>query len=294
VDAPGASGGGAGSGHGREDTQPPAGREPSAGSVLRVAPDGTGTRTDDALSLHVDATDGHLDLCLDGPLDRDDDALVAEGSRLVARAACGAGGRTVRLVADHPADHLLPIPERVAERLGLDEVREVVQLRVALPIPGDHPVRATAPTIAGRPFDPTVDVDRWVATNNRAFAWHPDQADRTAEQLRRQLAEPWVDLAGFVVLDDPDRPDRLAGSCWTRVHQPTDTEPALGEIFVIVVDPSLHGRGLGAALVLAGLDHLAERGLAIGMLYVEADNGAARHLYERLGFVVHQRRRIRS
>ncbi|MEZ5184046.1 MAG: GNAT family N-acetyltransferase [Acidimicrobiales bacterium] len=116
----------------------------------------------------------------------------------------------------------------------------------------------------------------------------------TPEQLERQLAEPWVELPGFLVLDDPDRGDRLAGSCWTRVHEATVDDPALGEIFVIGVDPDRHGRGLGAALVLAGLDHLAARGLRTGMLYVEADNAAARRLYERLGFTVHERRRIRS
>jgi ribosomal protein S18 acetylase RimI-like enzyme len=36
--------------------------------------------------------------------------------------------------------------------------------------------------------------------------------------------------------------------------------------------------------VLAGLDHLARRGLTVGMLYVDADNERATRLYFDLGF----------
>ena len=61
----------------------------------------------------------------------------------------------------------------------------------------------------------------------------------------------------------------------------------LGEIYVIAVDPDFHGLGLGRALTLAGLDHLARRDVTVGMLYVEADNTAALRLYEQLGFTVH-------
>jgi len=61
----------------------------------------------------------------------------------------------------------------------------------------------------------------------------------------------------------------------------------MGEVYVLGVDPAAHGRGLGRVLTLAGLHHLAGRGLDTVLLYVEADNAPAVRVYEKLGFAVH-------
>ena len=76
----------------------------------------------------------------------------------------------------------------------------------------------------------------------------------------------------------------MVGSCWTkRTDDPG--RPPIGEIYVIGVDPSTQGLGLGPALVADGLDHLARRcGAEIGMLYVDAANAPAVAMYGRLGF----------
>lgn len=79
---------------------------------------------------------------------------------------------------------------------------------------------------------------------------------------------------------------RLAGSCWTKVHR--DVDPPMGEIYIISVDPKFHGRGLGRALTVAGLEHLSEDGLSVGMLYVDRVNEAAVGLYRSLGFRPHR------
>ncbi len=174
-----------------------------------------------------------------------------------------------------PAD-----PERHARALadGWVPVRTLLQLRCPLPRsePWELDVRAFRPGT-----DDEVD---WLRVNNRAFHWHPDQGDWTVERLHMTMAEPWFRPDGFLV--HRDGAGRFLGSCWTKIHPADGDDPPLGEIFVIGVDPDAHGRGIGRALVLAGLDWLARQGLDTGMLYVEDDNAPARRLYEALGFTI--------
>jgi mycothiol synthase len=78
---------------------------------------------------------------------------------------------------------------------------------------------------------------------------------------------------------------KLAGFCWTKLH--LDTQPVLGEIYVIAVDPDRAGKGLGRSLTVAGLQHLAKLGTTVGMLYVDNQNSGALNMYTSLGFVSH-------
>ncbi|MFZ4518830.1 MAG: GNAT family N-acetyltransferase [Microthrixaceae bacterium] len=174
--------------------------------------------------------------------------------------------------------------DTVMAAAGLERVRTLDQLRLALPAGGIDERRAGA-GLAVRPLRRGHDEAGVVRVNNRAFRWHPDQAGWTVERLAAVLDEEWVDLEGVLVHDGPD--GAIDGFCWTRVHPATATEPARGEIFLIAADPDRHGTGLGRALVLAGLDHLAGAGVQIALLYVESDNEPAQRLYRRLGFARH-------
>lgn len=207
-------------------------------------------------------------------LEGDPDALRAQGPALLDEAAgLALAYRAADLVLD--AEPAAPAVEELAADTGFSLTREVLQMRRPLPVdePWDLPVR---------PFVPGADDEAWLAVNNRAFDWHPDQGGWSAQDLQDRLAEPWVDLDGFLVHECDER--GLTGFCWTKVH--ADVEPPLGEIYVIAADPDAHGQGLGRALVLAGLDHLADRGLGTAMLWVEASNLAALRLYRELGFTV--------
>ncbi len=170
-----------------------------------------------------------------------------------------------------------------AEALGLHRERELRQLRVPLPV--DEPV-TWPPGVTVRAFEPGRDEDAWLAVNNRAFAADPDQGGWGPGTLVRREQEPWFDPAGFLLAEDGEG---LVGFCWTKVH-PADLplEPVpLGEIYVIGVDPSRQGGGLGRSLVLAGLADLHDRRhTPVGMLFVDAANTAARGLYESIGFTV--------
>ena len=97
------------------------------------------------------------------------------------------------------------------------------------------------------------------------------------------MSQPWFEPEGFVIHEIDGS---MAGFCWTKVHR--DTDPVLGEIYVIAVDPAHAGHGLGRAMVVSGLVNLTERGVTTAMLFVDADNGAAMRLYGNLGFRVHR------
>jgi mycothiol synthase len=151
-------------------------------------------------------------------------------------------------------------------------------MRCPLPVP-DHVAGDRTPVIRTRPFQPGHDETAWLATNNRAFAAHPEQGKWELSRLIEREKEPWFDPAGFLLLEEDGR---LAGSCWTKVHAGTD--PPMGEIYVIGVDPDFQGRGFGRALTLVGLEWLAGHGLRTGMLYVDANNISAMTMYRSMGF----------
>jgi len=188
-----------------------------------------------------------------------------------------------------------PAGVRLAEGKGM------VPLRVLLRM--ERSLRATLPQVvlpdgvAVRRFRPGQDDAAVLAVNGRAFADLRDQGRWGAEDLALRMAQPWFDPAGLLLAHAAGDPDALLGFHWTKVHDPWVAAPApdpaqdrrMGEVYVLAVEPSARGRGLGSALLVAGLAHLQQRGLAAVTLYVDAANTPAVALYQRLGFLTRAR-----
>jgi mycothiol synthase len=176
-----------------------------------------------------------------------------------------------------------------ASALGLVPVRELVQMRRSLrDIPESVPA---VPGVQVRTYGGAADDAELLRVNNAAFAHHPEQGGWTEAELAERRREPWFDPAGLFLAfgaSDSDQAGRLLGFHWTKVHL---DRPGLGEVYIVGVDPSAQGRGLGQMLTAIGVGSLARR-LAGSveptvMLYVESDNVAAVQTYQRLGFTTY-------
>jgi mycothiol synthase len=165
---------------------------------------------------------------------------------------------------------------------GFQAARSLFEMRAPLPVenPANVPGGFTL-----RDFEPGRDDADWLAVNNRAFSEHAEQGGWLESTLRLRVAEPWFDPTLFLLAFDTKG---LAGFNWLKQHEARVPDPAMGEIYVIGVDPRVQGSGLGRALAVAGLQRLHERGLHTAMLFVAGDNHGAIALYQSLGFTVHR------
>lgn len=222
------------------------------------------SRGNDSWSLDLVIHPGHrTEMATLGP------QLLTEAVRIIA----DEGGGHVHWWVSQPTEgHLM-----LARAINFVPGRRLLQMRVQLPLA--RSVVAAVSQITTREFRVGVDEGSWLKVNNRAFMAHPEQGAWTSEVLQSREREPWFDPHGFLLHDENHQ---LAGFCWTKLHP--ETEPVLGEIYVIAVDPQFAGRGLGRALTVAGLQHLTSVGAAIGMLYVDAQNALAVSMYSALGF----------
>jgi mycothiol synthase len=187
-----------------------------------------------------------------------------------------------------------PAAEKLATALGFSRLRSLWQMR--MPLTAALPEVELPAGIALRTFVVGQDEQAWTELNNRAFAHHPDQGGWSLREVQVREDEPWFDPAGFFLAC---RGEQLVGFHWTKVHGDPATHlrhshadlgehehahEAVGEVYVVGVDPSEQGRGLGPVLTVIGLKHLQDKGLREALLYVDEENTNAIRVYERLGF----------
>jgi mycothiol synthase len=208
--------------------------------------------------------DGEVDLAV---------APAARGRGVGRRLAAAALDRDGRLTAWSHGDH--PAAARLAATYGFRRARDLWVMRrpTSLPLPpADPPAGVTVRGYAGEE-----DASALLRVNAAAFADHPEQGALDAAGLAERMTEPWFDPDGLLLAVDGT--GELLGFHWTKRHDADH-----GEVYVVGVSPTAQGRGLGRVLTVAGLRHLADRGVGEVHLYVEADNRPAVALYAGLGF----------
>jgi mycothiol synthase len=188
-----------------------------------------------------------------------------------------AGGGHLHLWVFQPTE----VHDDVATSLGLERGRDLLHMRIPLPVDKEPTLPAG---VEIRAFQPGRDEQAWLDLNNRAFRHHPEQGAWDLETFERRMREKWFDPSDLLLAEGEGS---LAGSNWTKL----DHDERVGEIYVIAVDPSRHGSGLGKALSIAGLAHMHDRGMREGTLYVDSSNENALAMYRKIGFEVHHRDR---
>jgi mycothiol synthase len=180
----------------------------------------------------------------------------------------------------------LPAAKAIASSLKLERLWSNLVMSKSL---GDiHPVTFKYPI---RTFIPDLDNQAFLSLNNKVFANYPDQGGWNEDDLKVRLNESWFQKEGFFVAEDEGE---LIGFCWTKIHgahthshsgeDDDHGHDALGEIYVLAVNPDYKGNGVGRNLTITGLNYLKYQGLSSAMLYVGVENKAALNLYTSLGF----------
>ena len=169
----------------------------------------------------------------------------------------------------------LPAAQAIATTFSYVNVRELLILDRPLTL--DEPLAPLPDDVTIRSFQPA-DEPALLAINAAAFADHPEQGEMDHANFTERTEQQWYDPADLLVA--VDGAGTLLGFHWTKRH-----DARLGEVYVIATAPDAAGKGLGSALLTAGLAHLAAAGCRQVILYVESDNAALR-LYRRHGFVV--------
>lgn len=178
------------------------------------------------------------------------------------------------------AGHLLLGAGYRRVRYFFDMVRPTLDEIVVPPLPEGMELRPVSDTDGYR---------RLFAAVNEAFMDHWGGFDASEATFQQWLAEPNFDPTLFVIAWDGDE---IAGAVVNTID--AEENEALdrrrGLLDSVFVRRPWRRRGLASALVGRSLAQLRERGMTSAWLGVDAENPTgALGVYERAGFVVHQR-----
>ena len=174
-----------------------------------------------------------------------------------------------------------PAAAALAAEYGYTPQRTLLQLQTPRTEDLELPPLDLPPGVSLRTFE-TADEQPWRDINNAAFSWHPEQADQTLDDIRKRTRSADFDPRDVIIAEQDGR---VIGFHDTKMHHNHASGLIVGEVYVIAVDPEVHAKGIGNALMVAGMrDMIDRRGARMLELYVEDDNDKALGLYDRLGF----------
>lgn len=107
----------------------------------------------------------------------------------------------------------------------------------------------------------------------------PEAPPPTIDELTEMWAAATIASDGAALVADDGR--RILGTVIAAID---DTEPTVGFLARLYVEPELWGSGIGAALYDAAMAELQRRGHPLARLWVLEANTRARAMYERRGW----------
>ncbi len=134
-----------------------------------------------------------------------------------------------------------------------------------------------------RPLAGEGEVEAYVATHRAAFGTETMTVPYRLAIMREAGYRPELDLVAI----SPDGTLAALCVCFINAERNARTERKEGEIGIVGTHPTFRRRGLGRAMVLAGMRTLKQQGMESVTLGVAGTNPAAIHVYESVGFRVH-------
>lgn len=160
-----------------------------------------------------------------------------------------------------------------AATAGFDVARRLAILGTDLPVTTPAPAPPAGITVRGS--RPDEDDEGVVGVLAAAYGTGPDGGWDLARLRERQRLE-WFRPEDLLVAVDEE--GRTLGLHWLKRRS-----AAVGEVYNLAIHPDGQGRGLGAVLLHAGLEHLADVGCDEVLLWVDRANDRAVRLYTSQG-----------
>ena len=212
---------------------------------------------------------------------------VASGGVLRKHRRRGIGRALLRHAVRHSASmdvavlHIEASPQNhEANRLLVSEGLEVVKSYWQMRWQCDRAPDIALPAgFAVRPLVPMRDEQALTDLQNTSFGANWGFSPNTVEQIAARVRQNRGGPECILFITEHGEP---AAYNWTSFL--ADGAQSSGAIAMTGVHPRYRGRGIGRAVVTAGLAYLVERGAAKVELEVDSDNAPARELYLALGF----------